>query len=1059
MQKIPQLRGGGTKYFKFSLVFALAFLSYKLALGQEGNQEACFFSANPDINCNSIVVGFNTPNQPGSHFWDFGDGNTSNLPAPITHTYYDVNPFLSPITVTHTVQGITCTNVVNFPGIFLGTGCGSNRKVSEMIAANLLPAGSLSGTDLYIFGNLEVDVPFIFDACNVFVSAGGKIVVKPGNKLTLKGGTVLDANTDGNCPFLWNGIEVNSNATLETDFATIKNAYFGIRAIKKDPVFLPVLKIKDTNFERNFIGIYAAEGGFLLSLFKNNNFIGSGNTDIYALGTCNPPLSINGVPYSKKTYCGIYFDGTAGGNLLMPNKTVNNVFQNLQTGIVALNASATIYGSRFENIAFLPATPALYQGTSINFITNYGKKTLNVSGLGKTAAQATINNCERGIFAQANSTLIIVNILDCKITEVQNGIEMVTGPAGNFRRGIVKDNYIACTKYLPNIKQRSIGIFWTDPNNIFSNFTIEGNDILVDQPEAYTPNVDMNILPTAINAVCMQNQAATPNMLMVISDNTISLVKGHQGIVVENVANTRITGNTITHDNFGYFDPPEIGVWVLGGFMNTVGCNTATQLNPSGTTFVGFACEASPNMTMTQNTTNNTLGSFSFVGDNGTSTFNQFNDLNYTLPPPPFTVTGLYYNLAQTGPQYLHGNDWNGDFDIGALFATGAGAPPYCNSLYHVSQGANINNAANPVIQGPTQTCNGLPTNWFTVLELNENDLACAFQTPQTAALVKNQADIDLAGGTLQNLSAGFRWSSALGLYGKFIENPNLVAGDPMIGSFLQAQQGQPVAATYATRVGLNSLENSINAGLNGNIQSLMAQLEANETILFTLLEATETSQQAIASFEALFAQNQVIELALEALMATAASEIATNANALRNSNSTIACTDLPCQLEKSLSEMYLDTRFVSPRPLTAVEQAALLQIASNCPQDAGNAVYLARAWYYLETGNLATANCPSYAPPLIAVNRNDKQTEQVLSGFKMMPNPANDLVELKWAISLSQANVTVTDIWGRLVMQLQLGSASSCVIPTADLSNGIYLLSVQTTDGFATTRKLIVQH
>jgi len=86
-----------------------------------------------------------------------------------------------------------------------------------MITANLLPAGTLASKDLYIFGNLEVDVPYVFDACNIFISGGGKMVVKSGNKLTLKGGTVLDANAEvGVCEHLWNGIEVYSSATLET---------------------------------------------------------------------------------------------------------------------------------------------------------------------------------------------------------------------------------------------------------------------------------------------------------------------------------------------------------------------------------------------------------------------------------------------------------------------------------------------------------------------------------------------------------------------------------------------------------------------------------------------------------------------------------------------------------------------------------------------------------------------------------------------------------------------------------------------------------------------------
>ncbi len=192
----------------------LCLLSLALTAQEEGEQ-FCFFNTSASISCNGVTIQFATPTQIGNHFWDFGDGTTSTAPPPVFHDYFDVNPDLSPITAKHTFAGNECEKIVDFPGIFLGMGCGTLRKVSTMVATNKLPANELAGKTLYVFGNLEVDVPYIFNGCSIFISEGGKITVKSGGSLTLKNNTVVDAHTkDGQCDGLWNGIEVLSGGAL-----------------------------------------------------------------------------------------------------------------------------------------------------------------------------------------------------------------------------------------------------------------------------------------------------------------------------------------------------------------------------------------------------------------------------------------------------------------------------------------------------------------------------------------------------------------------------------------------------------------------------------------------------------------------------------------------------------------------------------------------------------------------------------------------------------------------------------------------------------------------------
>ncbi len=554
------------------------FSAQALIAQSEGN-ELCTVSAVATIGCDKVTVHFSgNPTWP-THFWDFGDGTSiSDGPEPngIYHDYLDINPYSTPLpTAGHSLNGNDwCYKELQefLPGIFLGSGCGSLRKVSEMVAANKLPANELVGKTLYVLGNLEVDVPYKFDGCNIFVSPGGKISIKSGGALTLKNNTVVDLHFisgSADCQGLWTGIEVFSGGTLTTDGATIQNAYFAVRPIQDNPNLFPVLKLKNTTFRRDFVGIYAANGNFVLSDFRDNKFEGSGNTAIYNTSTCS---QLNGLPFAQRTYCGVYFNGSLGGSLLMPNKSINNVFKDLQAGIICINGNAVIQGCRFDNIAFLPNNTALYQATAITFIDNFGKKGLTVAGLGKFGTE-TVKNCERGIYATTSARPSAVNISDCRMTEVQNGIEIVATGIGNFSKGVIKDNYVGCTKYVipPSIKKRSIGILWNDPSILLSNFSITGNKIDVNQPEAYpTPTgLDEDILPTGINVVAMHNQASNGGMILDISTNQIDLIKGHQGIVVENATNATIVDNVILHDNALYNPRGQVGVHVLGGLNNT----------------------------------------------------------------------------------------------------------------------------------------------------------------------------------------------------------------------------------------------------------------------------------------------------------------------------------------------------------------------------------------------------------------------------------------------------------------------------------------------------------
>jgi hypothetical protein len=702
-----------------TLLVILLLNSTQVGFAQE--PELCTFSAVPNLTCDGVSVTFTAgnPNFP-NNYWDFGDGSPIVMGGmQISHNYVDVNPYSPTLKARHSYNNQDwCEKEGFLPDILVGTGCGSNRKISQLLSTGVLPANELIGRDLYVFGNLEIDVPYIFNQCKILVRPGGQIIVKSGGTLTLRNNTIADAlfiSGSADCRNLWNGIEVFSGGSLITDGATIQNAYFAVRPIRDNPNSLPVLSLKQTTFKRNFVGIYSANGNFVLSNFRDNTFEGSGNTAIYPASVCS---QVNGLPYAQRTYCGIYFNGSLGGSLLMPNKSINNVFKNLQAGIVCINGTSFIQGCRFENINYLPNNSALYQATAITFIDNFGKKSLSVVGLGKLGTP-TVNNCERGIYATTSSHPSALNISNCRMIEVQNGIDIDATGIGNFSKGIIKENSIGCTKHVPNIKQRSTGIEWKDPSIFLSDFSITGNDIVVDQPEAVMLPGNPEIIPTAIQVVAMHLQTSNNAMTLKISSKVIDLVNGLNGIVVENVANAEIIENVIDNTT-----EPQIGVifrfiWVFGGFNNSIVCNTATNFLDGLFEIGGVICEGTLNVNVSKNTLTNQQVNLAFVGDHGTDCTVSYNDFTQTFFPN--LGASIVYNEARTGPQYLRGNDWIGNFSS-AQFGQGGGSFSYCESLYHVSNQANTHD----VLFGNPMDCDGITGNdlWFTTLEVVEDDLS-----------------------------------------------------------------------------------------------------------------------------------------------------------------------------------------------------------------------------------------------------------------------------------------------------------------------------------------------
>ncbi|HAD13018.1 MAG TPA: hypothetical protein DCF33_11355 [Saprospirales bacterium] len=1034
-------------------------------------QTGCDFFGFNTLSCGKATVFLSGEEGLPANHWDFGDGTPILVGGPelfnVSHDYFpNLNPFSVPsIMVRHSIDGVNwCEKELKefLPYTMIGSGCGSQNVLSNLVASQILPANEVIGKEIYLFGNLEIDIPYKFDGCTVVISGGGEITVKSGGTLTLVGNTMLDAATiaaDPNCQSLWNGIKVLPGGELITNGASIRKAYHAIRPVNPGNITpLPKLSLRSTTFQQNFMGIYAAEGSFAVSLFMNNTFTGSGNNQILPVSICNPPAPVNGAPYSQRTYCGIYFDGTAGGSLLLAGQSTGNLFQNMQAGIIALNGTCRVWGCRFSNIAYLTNIAAAHQGTALTFVDNIGGKRLNFVGLGKDNPLATISNCERGVYAQTTKPFSEAYVSNCKMLEVQNGVEYDATGVGNFTDGRVTDCYIGCTKYLPNIKLRTTGIEIKDPSIAYSDFQVNNNTIEVDQPEGYTVNGQLllkQVTPTGIAVVGMHFPTSSNAIALNIVNNYINLLKGAQGISLTNEANANVVSNQILHDNSIFdFSADFFGIGVVGGASNTLICNSFHQTNPNGANIAGFGCIESPTMTISQNYAESAFSGIVFAGQNETDCVVSYNDLLFDLTLPIGGATGISYLDARTGPQYLRGNDWFGDFDFGAKFSPAPNGFSYCDSRYHLSPEANVANGINPVDVGQMQNCGS----WFTIEEVPEGDLTCGGSTNLTSSLSKNEADQNLAGSGTLGLSPGYKWSSEMGLYRKFTDHPYLVAGDPVITGFLQMQQQQPIAAMYGIQNSIRALDGSIPSGLMDNIQDVLAQMATNEENKLALLAGMDNDPNAWASFANLSTESENLESLMEIYLASVSSGLAQSAAAVQSANSSVTCSGLPCTSERYLFGLYLETQIIAPRALTSTELEAVEAIGLYCSAEAGNVVHLARAWYYMQTGELLNYTCGSFVPEI--EERNSLPTSVAVSSLLLTPNPAGESIQVTMPAQNSGGLLFLTDLWGRIVYQRGIpAETENATISTEGLPSGMYTLSFKGQTGELSVQKLIIQH
>jgi len=79
-------------------------------------------------------------------------------------------------------------------------------------------------------------------------------------------------------------------------------------------------------------------------------------------------------------------------------------------------------------------------------------------------------------------------------------------------------------------------------------------------------------------------------------------------------------------------------------------------------------------------------------------------------------------------------------------------------------------------------------------------------------------------------------------------------------------------------------------------------------------------------------------------------------------------------------------------------------------------------------------------------------------NGFTLFPNPAKEMFTIKSSIANLATKAAIFDIAGKLLFTKELSNNSEHTIETTSLAKGIYLVSVETSNGTNYSTKLIVE-
>lgn len=685
--------------------------------------------------------------------------------------------------------------------------------------------------------------------------------------------------------------------------------------------------------------------------------------------------------------------------------SIKNVFSGLTSGIVARNATITSTQDSWEHIRMADEYPAWeFGGKSISMVSTSGMRA-------GTVERGYFSRCDQGIMSN-NYHLTVRNN---KMNQTDFGVFASLNGVGNI---VVEDNLMSDALW---------GVL-TAHVNPQGRVEVNRNEIAT-----ATENAKMGIASIFSTAPTR------------ISHNKIDVTYTGSGIGLW--ASSQVT----THDNQVSLLIPQkaqFGIDIQNTPQSLFGFNTVTGGGIGGPDNIALRIASSPGNLYCCNTLSNTrVGAYITGGSLATQNFRGTHFSNH------HTSLLLQNQNALLGSQTHKQNCW------------GASAGP---AVYGEGVPVPLNTALqSPFVVDPTiNSCfmpaAHTPTGWFDI----DNDIEYAGDICNIAPcdadwFTPESDDVKRLAIGDTTIAPAVLWELQRYLYTR-LQGEELQS--PVIRDFVQQAESSSIGAFYRIGTELTALmqgDEWLNERLRANLQTTQERQEqiGREDAELSLLQPSGNWH---------IPENRALQLEELSRLASENAEIAKEQQAQRRERAEVLAeknkivvpeTDFEAN-EQSINDLYLQYIVGDFAPLQPERMEQLQSIARQCPFIGGNAVYRARAFWAVLTGEVPSYNDEAACadPPALRMPEQSAGAPAALRDFTVFPNPAQNHIN----ITLNTAEdmpgtLWVHDVFGRPLFQYALEAGSNAyMLNITDIPDGLYFFRVRF-QGWDAIKKIIV--
>lgn len=800
-----------------------------------------------------------------------------------------------------------------------------------------------------------------------------------------------------------------------------------------------LLRVSQTRFLNNFIGIYAAPNQNPALTIPNNTFVnntfdgqrlrarpfvGIQATLAYPSGTA--PLGTNIYPLQNAMgWAGIYVFDVNILDIYSNTPSNSNAFRRLATGIAVMRGSLRVNDARFEDIQpHISYNPSIApQGTAIHLQAMKARSipTLEVLGMMTNARQnigtLTYENCYRGISAEEAHTIIS----NCGMRRTHTGIRLL-------RCNYVQNNLKGCR--IERAENTGIALMYCDvqSQNIVAYHFVEMRPAL-----AGNNAVGIRIIENGTESTTLTVER---NEIQSINAQAAILVDGHRALISgSNIVSNDVFMQGTASNKAGFLITNSQR---LSLSCNNVAGNAQTRSRPNNYAMYGSVLKAN---TWACNTVDNTHTGIFFDNTNEVVLQgNRFDRHYFGLLLNGNATIGIQGDTSNGG----NGNRWLGNavFDAENFNASQIGLD---------ASAFTINSSPNPQFKP-----NNFNISWFRDVALSQPNLpnfGCdTFATISCEAnnfrVLDNTAarDLSIANNNFSTTEypENATHNGKRQLYRKLKEDANL-RNNTSFQQFQQQEFLSPVGLLDSISVlQMQALRiDSLTWQQMQHYQTLCSLTMDSIHILDSLL--TIPSPILLAEREALHLRWWSAAAQLQTLVEAQIDAETALLQQVKNTNSNISTQALHEQIEQSVNDIFLETVALGVIEFSPSQASILQLIAQYCPQEGGIGVYRARSLLMLVSDNvdLLANNCQSSR---LTNNLAEEPTNTAKnSNFLLFPNPAADYLHLAASSPLSaNSSIEIIDVLGRLVHSEQITEPTQNLrISLQNIPSGWYTLRI----------------